>query len=209
MPVSSSLITIQSVLFKKVYTANDGVEALKVFKEEDINILLLDYVMPNFSGIEVVKEIKNIDKKVPIIITSGYNDKEKLINCIRLGIIDYIEKPLRYEHLMEAFIKAHVWLEENNMLTINLSKDISYDYTIKSIIKNGESIKLTKQEVEFLEILLKNRSKLIFKEDMMNRVFGRVDAELNALRNILYRLRKKVGNDLIVTVKDLGYMIPL
>lgn len=209
LEIQDSTYKILEILFKKVYLASDGIEALKIFKEENINIILLDYVMPNLSGIEAVKQIKEINKKVPIIITSGYSEKEKLINCIQLGIIDYIEKPLKYEHLMGAFNKAIVLLEENNMIKIDLGENLCYDYTIKSIIKDGKTIKLTKQEIEFLELLIQNRSKLIFKEEIMNRIFGHIDIELNALRNILYRLRKKVGNDLILTVKDLGYMIPL
>lgn len=208
LQIQESTSKILELLFNKVYLANDGVEALKIFKEENIHILLLDYVMPNINGIEVTKEIKNTNKKIPIIITSGHCEKDKLISCIRLGITDYIEKPVKYEMLISAFNKAIIHLEENNMIRILLKENIYYDYLTKSIITNEKETKLTKQEIEFLEILLKNRSKLISKQDLLDRIFGNIDIELNTLRNILYRLRKKLRTDLIVTVKDLGYMIP-
>lgn len=202
-------LRILEPIFNKVYYTNNLEETLSIFEEGNISIVLLDYATENINSIEIIKKIKEINKKIPIIILSDCFDKEKLISCIRLGIIDYIEKPLTSKLLMDSFNRALIYLEENNLVKILLKDNIYYDYSIKSIINHNKIIRLTKQEIEFLEILLKNHSKLILKEDIMNRIFGNINVDLNTLRNILYRLRKKIGSDIIITIKDLGFMIRL
>ena len=195
------------LIFGNVYIANDGLEALEIYKSNTVHIALFDYVMPNMNGYEAARQIRLDNKKIPIIIASGYSDKDKLLNAIDLGVIKYIEKPLKYDELVNALKLAIEILRENNMLSIKLDENIYYDLTNKTISKDGDIIRLTKQESDFLELLINNKSKLVSKELINDYVFSSEYVEPNTMRNVLYRLRKKLDADIVITIKDLGYMI--
>lgn len=99
-------------------------------------------------------------------------------------------------------------MEENNLLQIKLDENIYYSFVDKNIIKNGEKITLTKNEVLFLELLLEKPNHLISKNIIENSVF-KASVDENTLRNMVYRLRKKIDTDTITTIKDLGYIIKI
>ncbi|MGM0518797.1 MAG: response regulator transcription factor [Campylobacterota bacterium] len=195
-----------TILCNNTYYANDGLEALEYFDNERIDIIILDYVMPILDGYEVAKKIREKDRNIPIIMSSGYCDKEKLLKAIELNLITYIEKPLTYSKLITALENAVKSLEQNNRLEVSLEQNIKYDYVNKIILKDDIPIQLSKQEVKFLELLLQRRNNLFSKEIVEQEVFGDY-VEPNTMRNMVYRLRKKLDTDLIITIKDLGYLI--
>jgi DNA-binding response OmpR family regulator len=195
------------LIFGNVYIANDGLEALDIYNSKTIHMALFDYVMPNMNGYEAARQIRLDNKKIPIIIASGYSDKDKLLNAIDLGVIKYIEKPLKYDELVNTLKLAVEILRENNMLSVQLDEQIHYDLINKTISKNGDLVRLTKQESDFLELLINNKSKLVSKELINDYVFASEYVDPNTMRNVLYRLRKKLDSDIVVTIKDLGYMI--
>ena len=83
-----------------------------------------------------------------------------------------------------------------------------YSFITKKIIENDEEIILTKNEISFLELLLDKPNQLISKEIIENEVF-KESVDENTMRNMIYRLRKKISSDIIVTIKDLGYLIKI
>ncbi|MDD3055492.1 MAG: response regulator transcription factor [Aliarcobacter sp.] len=204
--IQESISRILKIFFKEVFVANDGNEALEIYQNNKINVLMLDYVMPNLDGYQTTKIIREINKKIPIILVSAYTDKDKLLNAIELNLIKYLEKPILHEDLINVFNSVISSLEENNLLQIKLDEDIFYSFITKKIIKMNEEIVLTKNEILFLELLLNKANLLVSKELIENNVFeGPVDE--NTIRNMVYRLRKKLDSKIIVTVKDLGYLI--
>ena len=191
--IRESVENTLKMIFANVYSAVDGVEALKIYEENPINIILLDYVMPSIDGYEVAKEIRKHDKKIPIIILSGHTNKEKLMNGIEVGLVKYIEKPLKYSELLETLQKVVIILEENNLLKIKLDEDTQYDYISKIIIQGENKINLTRQDIDLLELLLKNKSKLVTKNQIIEFVFKNQTIVDNTLLNVIYRLRKKIN----------------
>lgn len=206
--IQDSISRILKMFFKDVVIANDGKEAIENYNNKKIDILILDYVMPNLNGYETAKIVRKKDKKIPILITSAYTDKEKLLNAIELNLIKYIEKPILYNDLIKVFENIIKYMEENNLLQIKLDENIYYSFVDKNIIKNGEKITLTKNEVLFLELLLEKPNHLISKNIIENSVF-KASVDENTLRNMVYRLRKKIDKDTIATIKDLGYIIKI
>ena len=206
--IQNSISRILKMFFKDVVIANDGKEAIENYNNKKIDILILDYVMPNLNGYETAKIVRKKDKKIPILITSAYTDKEKLLNAIELNLIKYIEKPILYDDLIKVFENIIKYMEENNLLQIKLDENIYYSFVDKNIIKNGEKITLTKNEVLFLELLLEKPNHLISKNIIENSVF-KASVDENTLRNMVYRLRKKIDTDTIATIKDLGYIIKI
>lgn len=201
--IQDSISRILKMFFKDVVIANDGKEAIENYNNKKIDILILDYVMPNLNGYETAKIVRKKDKKIPILITSAYTDKEKLLNAIELNLIKYIEKPILYDDLIKVFENIIKYMEENNLLQIKLDENIYYSFVDKNIIKNGEKITLTKNEVLFLELLLEKPNHLISKNIIENSVF-KASVDENTLRNMVYRLRKKLIKILLLQLKIWG-----
>ena len=195
------------MLFGNVYVAKDGMEALKIYHQKKVDIVLLDYVMPFMSGYDVAKEIRAMDKNIPIIIASAYTEKEKLLGAIELHLIKYLEKPMLYNDLKNVFLNSIANLKYHNKLNVKLDHHLSYSYITKVVATlDGREIQLTKNEMFFLELLLTKRSQLFSKKMIEDEIFGKTIDE-NTMRNLVYRLRKKLNTDAIVTIKDLGYIL--
>ncbi len=101
--IQNSISRILKMFFKEVHIANDGNEALEIYQNNKIDVMMLDYVMPNLDGYQTAKFIREINKKIPIIIVSAYTDKEKLLNAIELNLIKYLEKPILHDDLINVF----------------------------------------------------------------------------------------------------------
>jgi DNA-binding response OmpR family regulator len=206
--IRESISRILNMFFKNVFVASDGNEALELYQNNKIDVLMLDYVMPNLDGYQTAKIIREFNKKIPIIIASAYTDKEKLLNAIELNLIKYLEKPILYDDLVKVFNSVVTHLEDNNLLFTKLTKDYYYFFTTKKIVTKEKEIILTKNEILFLELLLDKPNQLISKESIEENVF-KESVDENTLRNLVYRLRKKMECDIIVTIKDLGYLIKM
>ncbi len=205
--IRKNIANTLEMLFGCVFVAKDGMEALKIYHQKKIDIVLLDYVMPFMSGYDVAKEIRTIDKHIPIIISSAYTDKEKLLSAIELHLIKYLEKPILYDDLKNVFLNAIESLKYHNKLDIKLDDKLSYSYIAKIVTTfDGKEIQLTKNEMFFIELLLTKKSQLFTKETIENEVFGK-SVDENTMRNLVYRLRKKLDTEAIVTIKDLGYLL--
>ncbi len=194
------------MFFKNVLIAEDGNEALEIYQNKKPNVVMLDYVMPNLDGYQTAKIIREMNKKIPIVLVSAFTDKEKLLNAIELNLIKYLEKPILYDDLVNVLNSVISSLEENNLILSKLDENSYYSFISKKIIKNNEEIILTKNEVSFIELLLDKPNQLITKEIIENEVF-KESVDENTLRNMIYRLRKKIDSDVIVTIKDLGYLL--
>ena len=206
--IRESISRILNMFFKNVFVASNGNEALELYQNNKIDVLMLDYVMPNLDGYQTAKIIREFNKKIPIIIASAYTDKEKLLNAIELNLIKYLEKPILYDDLVKVFNSVVTHLEDNNLLFTKLTKDYYYFFTTKKIVTKEKEIILTKNEILFLELLLDKQNQLISKESIEENVF-KESVDENTLRNLVYRLRKKMECDIIVTIKDLGYLIKM
>lgn len=206
--IKESTTRILKIFFKEVFVANDGNEALEIYQNHKIDVIMLDYVMPHLDGYQTAKIIRELNKKIPIIIVSAYTDKEKLLNAIELNLIKYIEKPILHDALVNVLNSVITSLKDNNLILTKLDENSYYSFVSKKVIKNDKEIVLTKNEVTFIELLLDKPNQLISKEVIENEVF-KESVDENTLRNMVYRLRKKIDSDSIVTIKDLGYLIKI
>jgi len=105
-----------SALFKSVKMASDGVEALKLFHEENFDILITDIKMPNMDGLELITHVKEINPSQCIIITSAYNDSENLLKFINIGINQFIIKPLNLTSLQNVLYNASKTIINENLV---------------------------------------------------------------------------------------------
>lgn len=205
----------------EVFTAYNGIDAVKSFKENNPDIILLDIMLPDIDGYEVMKQIQKIDNNKPIILITAKNQLNSRLLGLQLGADDYITKPFDNRELILR-IQA-IWRRINrckiNMLNDN--KDVQTDNVLKydaiEILKkerkvfiNKIEIKLTYKEFDTLLIMTKNYGKVFTREELLEHVW-QYDYEGNsrAVDILIRRLRKKMGQygEFIQTIYGVGYKI--
>lgn len=206
--VRTSFKRVLELYVGKVLEANDGLEALEVFKIDKIDIIFSDVKMPKLNGIDFIKQVRKINKNIPIVITSAYSDRDYLLESIKLSLVEYLIKPIKEDDLLRVLTNCASTLMQNHNDKINLSKKSVYDFTNKTYSYNKKEIPLTNKEVEFIELLLSKRGNLVTKPHIESKLYMYGEAPPSALKNLVFKLRKKLKDDIIKTVGQHGYMIP-
>lgn len=187
-----------------VCEASNGLDALKIINKENIDLIVLDIMMPKLDGFSLCKQIK--DKNIPIIILSARTDEFDKLMGFDLGIEDYVTKPFSPKELM-ARIK--VILKRNNSVKDQfVYKDLVVDFKAHTISINHEYLKFTPKEYDLLVYFINNENIALSRETLLDKIWGysffgddrTVDTHVKMLRNTLGEYR-----NLIVTVRGMGY----
>ncbi len=190
-----------------VCTASDGEEALSLYATKKPDIIITDMKMPKINGIDFIKTVRENNKDIPIIVTSAYTDKELLLESIKLSLVEYIVKPIRESELIKLLeMCANVILDKTKTV-LHIDEYHTYDYTNKILKYRETYITLTNKEVDFFEMLLSHRGNLVTRQAIEDKLYIYEEAPPSALKNLVFKLRKKIGNDIIKTVGNLGYTI--
>ncbi len=205
--VRESFKKVLLLYVEEVFTAKDGKEAYELYTKHNPDIIITDIKMPKINGIELIKKIRQKNHDIPIIVTSAHTDQDLLLESIKLSLVEYVVKPIKEKELNRLLRECAQKLYESSETVINLGKNISYDFENKIFIHNDKSINLTQKEVEFFEILLAHRGNLVTKQDIEDKIYIYEEAPISALKNLVFKLRKKLNTDVIKTVGKLGYMI--
>ncbi|EAK3930649.1 response regulator transcription factor [Campylobacter jejuni] len=201
-----SMINILSERFSKVIGAQNGDEGLKKFKKFKPDLVITDIAMPIMDGLDMAREIKEISDDVPIVVLSAYSEKERLLRSIDIGIDKYLIKPVDIEELFKVLDYLIGEKIEANML-VKISEEYQFNKTKRTLIYNGEEIVLTKKELAFIALLLKQPGALVLHEDIKKNVWIGEHVSDTAVRTFIKRVRDKVGEDFIKNVPSLGYKI--
>lgn len=190
----------------KVYSAADGVSALALYDTHHVDIIILDIHMGKVGGIAVAEEIRKKNTHIPIVIVSGSIETDDLLSACKLNLVEYIRKPIEFKTMIDVLFTSLNRLKENGLLLAKISNTVVYDYLAKVFIKDGAIISLTKNEINAIELLLSRRGQLIGYETFSHIL----DEEMSngALKNLILRLRKKIGNDgSIRNLSKVGYTL--
>ncbi|EIO4708163.1 response regulator transcription factor [Campylobacter jejuni] len=201
-----SMINILSERFSKVIGAQNGDEGLKKFKKFKPDLVITDIAMPIMDGLDMAREIKEISDDVPIVVLSAYSEKERLLRSIDIGIDKYLIKPVDIEELFKVLDYLIGEKIEANML-VKISEEYQFNKTKRTLICSGEEIVLTKKELAFISLLLKQPGALVLHEDIKKNVWIGEHVSDTAVRTFIKRVRDKVGEDFIKNVPILGYKI--
>ncbi|EIB31079.1 putative two-component regulator [Campylobacter jejuni subsp. jejuni LMG 23264] len=201
-----SMINILSERFSKVIGAQNGDEGLKKFKKFKPNLVITDIAMPIMDGLDMAREIKEISDDVPIVVLSAYSEKERLLRSIDIGIDKYLIKPVDIEELFKVLDYLIGEKIEANML-VKISEEYQFNKTKRTLIYSGGEIVLTKKELAFISLLLKQPGALVLHEDIKKNVWIGEYVSDTAVRTFIKRVRDKVGEDFIKNVPSLGYKI--
>lgn len=201
-----SLINVLSERFSKVIGAQNGDEGLKKFKKFKPDLVITNIAMPIMDGLDMAREIKEISDDVPIVVLGAYSEKERLLRSIDIGIDKYLIKPVDIEELFKVLDCLVGEKIEANML-VKISEEYQFNKTKRTLIHNGKEIVLTKKELAFISLLLKQPGVLVLHEDIKKNVWIGEHVSDTAVRTFIKRVRDKVGEDFIKNVPSLGYKI--
>ncbi|ECQ8724060.1 TPA: butyrate response regulator transcription factor BumR, partial [Campylobacter jejuni] len=168
--------------------------------------VITDIAMPIMDGLDMAREIKEISDDVPIVVLSAYSEKERLLRSIDIGIDKYLIKPVDIEELFKVLDYLIGEKIEANML-VKISEEYQFNKTKRTLIYSGEEIVLTKKELAFISLLLKQPGALVLHEDIKKNVWIGEHVSDTAVRTFIKRVRDKVGEDFIKNVPSLGYKI--
>ncbi len=184
--------------------AKDGEEALRLSYKNSYNLYLLDIKVPLVDGIEFLRELREYGDETPAIFITSSTDKESITKGYEAGCDEYIKKPFDLDELLmriKAVLKR-IEPEEN----IKIDENYSYNIKRKRLLKNNQEIKINLKDLQLLELLLKNKGKVVTKEMIKDELWQNEElVSSGALRVYINNLKKIFGKDAIENIRGLGY----
>ena len=195
-----------------VDSAFSGEEGAELARLYDYDLIISDLLLSDITGAEVIKKIRSIGIKTPIIIISGNVPINQKINCFNLGADDYIVRPCDRNELM-ARIQAIVRRAKGYANSTIKIGQMTVNLDTKIITIADSTLKLTKKEYSLLELLALRQNMTVSKEQLLNHLYGAMDEpDIKILDVFLFRIRNKIdkisnGKKYIQTVWGRGYIL--
>ncbi len=184
----------------------DGEDAVIAFRSEDYQGIVLDINLPGISGLDVLRTVRQTSK-APVIIMTARDGLQDRIDGLDLGADDYIVKPFALAELMARLRAVHRRGLGHAGTTITHG-DVEMDTAARKITKGGTWVRLTAREYRIAEILLQRMGRILSKAEIESQIYSWEESfESNTIEAAIYSLRKKLGRDLITTLRGVGYVI--
>lgn len=212
-PIDEHNIKMSEILETKskyVFSSTSIQEAVNIYNSEKIDIIIMEISYPNEKSFVFLKNLRKINRQIPIIIVSKTVDPNAIIETITYNIIDYILKPVDLKKLRFALYRAAAQIYENGLYVVKFDDDLIYDVRKKILKQNDQDVELGKNELKLLDILVANRNSLMSQEEIKNMIWDdSYDISEQALKSLINRLRTKIGKKYIKNVSTLGYILEL
>jgi len=195
-----------------VYSTENGLEGIELFRKEKIDLVILDLMLPDIDGEEVCKILRRISDVYIFMLTAKSTLSDK-IEGLNIGADEYLTKPLSPRELtarVNALFRRFGGINDNIISSLNNGK-LTIDNDKRSVKLNGEEISLTPNEFDILYVLASNKGKVFTREAIIERVFGiDFDGSDRIIDVHIKNLRKKIEEDsksprYIITVTKIGY----
>lgn len=192
----------------QVTSVSDGLKGFEITQKEHFDLILLDWMLPKMTGLELCKAIRLKNNSTPIIFLTAKDTIQETIEGLKAGANDYIKKPFSFDELVER-IKIHFRNQkEDEVLTLG---KIEINTTKHQVLVNNNEVSLTQREFELLSYLVKNKGKVCTRAQIIEDVWdihfeydtGVIDVFMNAIRK---KLNLKIEEDYIKTVRGVGYI---
>ncbi len=177
---------------------------------EEYDVILLDWMLPGLSGIEICRNIRKENKTVPIIFLTAKDTVDDVVFGLETGADDYIRKPFSFEELL-ARIRVHMRKGEIQSVIFSAA-GVELDVDKHSVTKNGSQVELTQKEFSLLEYFLRNKGKVCRRTGIIEKVWDiHFDYDTSVIDVYINALRKKLDEpgkpSIITTVRGVGYKI--
>ena len=205
----------------KVTTAADGKEGLRKAREGQAALLLLDLMLPEMSGLEVLRHMRETGHETPVIIISAKGQDQDKVKGLELGADDYLTKPFGLSELLariravlrrtQTGAKAGAGGDKSAVGGVMKFPGLTVDWRRFTVTRDDDEVQLSRYEAEILRMLIEHRGEVVSRQDLLRKVWGYVHLPTTrTVDNHIARLRKKLEADVenpvhVVTVHGLGY----
>lgn len=171
----------------------------------DLDIIILDVSLPDGNGFQFYQDYVK-DKNIPTIFLTAKDSEEDIVNGLELGADDYITKPFSTKEFIARINKVVGRFNKNNIIKI---KDITFDISKMEVFKNDIKLNLSSLELNILKVLFTNLNKVVTRDVLLERIWEWTgnDVDDHTLTVYLKRIKDKIGSDIIVTLKKVGYRV--
>jgi DNA-binding response OmpR family regulator len=192
----------------RVSAVNNGLDGYNLSQKHNFDLILLDWMLPKMTGLEVCKKIRETDTKTPIIFLTAKDTVQETIEALKTGANDYIKKPFSFDELVERIKVQLRGLNEQEILTLG---PIEINVQNHSVTVNKIEVLFTQKELDLLSYLVKNKGLVCSRTQIIQDVWNIhfeydssvIDVFMNSIRK---KLNLKVEEDYIRTIRGVGYM---
>ena len=167
------------------------------------DLYIIDVNLPGKSGVELLKEVRRKSPQVPVIMISGITDIETIMDAYEVGCDEYLKKPF---DLRELEVKVSKLMNEK---LLDLSTSVKYDIFGRVLFIDGNEVHLSQKESNLLHTFMTNINRPLTHDYLESVIWGKVEDNGHALRNLVLRMRKRIGKGIIDTVQGEGYILRL
>jgi len=206
--IRNQAVEYLSLIYENVLEAEDGLEALEVYATKRPHIIISDIEMLKMNGLEMAREIRKKNKKIPIIIATAHTQSAYLLDALELQLIKYIVKPVTAKKLKVALDIAHEYIDEEKVQSVVVFSDTAvYDTLNKTLVIENQIVKLSHNEIALTDLLLNNKNRVVTYEEIEGAIWGYEGMTKDALRTLVRTLRRKMKENFIENVSGYGYKI--
>lgn len=171
----------------------------------NINLIILDITLPDGNGITLYNNyIKKLN--IPVIFLTANDSEDDIVKCLELGAEDYITKPFSTKELLARVNKALLRYKKNSLIKV---KNISFDMDKLILYKDNGVVNLTALELKLVNLLFLNINKVVTRSTILDKIWEWTgnDVDYHTVTVYFNRIRDKIGKDIIITIKGIGYRI--
>lgn len=202
--------TLQTLdfLFKNVTYAKNGIEALDIYKTNRPDIILTDIKMPLMDGIELAKIIRKDDYNTPIVFLTSFSEQKFLMDAINISSDGYLVKPINLDQMINSLCnvtRRDKYFEQE----IKFLNGAYYKLPTKELFIEDKNIPLGTKEQSLMKLFISNRDRTISKEEISYNLYPLDNVTNSGIRNLVNRLKNKIGKDSILNVSGSGWRLNL
>ena len=188
-------------------TVEDGRAVIDMARDSQFDLLVLDLGLPTVDGMEALREIRRRGERMPVVILTARDLVEDTVAGFEGGADDYVTKPFRFDELL-ARIRVRLRGEPSDEPTVLRAGTIALDIRTRRATVGGSTVELTAREYSLLEMFVRHPDQVLSREQLLSNVWGYdFDPGSNVVEVYVRYLRKKLGGDVIHTVRGMGYRL--
>ena len=180
-------------------------DTINYINNNNIDLIILDITLPDANGITLYNDyIKKLN--IPVIFLTANDSEDDIVKCLELGAEDYITKPFSTKELLARVNKVLLRYKKNSLIKV---KNISFDMDKLILYKDNEAVNLTALELKLVNLLFLNINKVVTRSTILDKIWEWTgnDVDYHTVTVYFNRIRDKIGKDIIITIKGIGYRI--
>ncbi|WP_047794821.1 response regulator transcription factor [Exiguobacterium sp. JLM-2] len=194
-----------------VTVATDGRTGLERALADDVDLVLLDVMLPQMSGLEVVRRLKEERPLLPVLMVTARGDRYDKVSGLDLGADDYITKPFEIEEVLariRAFLRMRQLVRQDHSEQVLTYETLTVDVNRHEVYCDGKKVDLTRREFDLLVFFLENPERVLTRDQLVEHVWGfDYYGDTNVVDVYVRYVRKKLTGSWIQTVRGVGYML--